>query len=101
MWQCRFSSSLARCSRVVAGPGGAEHTRRWASGPAWRDAGCVVLAVEAWDRRVVRRSSGFGEAPEGYGSGDFGGFGADPGVEVFAAEPVAVAFEARGSRSGG
>ena len=32
-------------------------------------------------------------AAKGSGSGDFGGFGADPGVEVLAAQPVAVARE--------
>ena len=46
------------------------------------------------DRRVVSRSEGLGEGGEGYGSADFGGFGADPGVEVLAPEPVAVAFQA-------
>ena len=54
----------------------------------------VALSSKRVDRRVVSRSEGLGEAAEGYGSADFGGFGADPGVEVFAAEPVAVAFEA-------
>ena len=45
------------------------------------------------DRRVVSRSAALGESGERCGSPDFGGFGADPGVEVLAAEPVAVAFE--------
>ena len=40
---------------------------------------------------VLRPSPG---AVEGDRSADFGGFGTDLGVEVFAAEPVAVAFEA-------
>ena len=30
----------------------------------------------------MRRSAALGEATEGFGSGDFGGFGADPGVEA-------------------
>src|SRR5579875_2234487 len=38
------------------------------------------------DRRVVWRSKGLGEGAEGDGLGDFGGFGADSGVEVLAAE---------------
>ena len=45
------------------------------------------------DRRVVRPSAALGEGDEGYGLSDFGGFSADPGVEVLAAQPVAVAFE--------
>jgi hypothetical protein len=35
--------------------------------------------------------------PEGDRSADFGGFGADPGVEVLASEPVWVTFEAEAS----
>jgi hypothetical protein len=46
------------------------------------------------NRRVVRRCAAFGEVAEGDGSADFGGFGADPRVEVLAAQPIAVAFEA-------
>ena len=65
--------------------------------PAWplglRD--LAALSSTSVDRRVVRRSKGLGEAPEGFGSADFGGFGADPGVELLAAQPVAVAFEAQ------
>ena len=40
-----------------------------------------------------RRAEENGAGAVGVGSGDFGGFGADPGVEVFASEAVAVAFE--------
>ena len=47
------------------------------------------------DRRAVGRSAALGESAEGYGSPDFGGFGADPGVEVLAAQPVAVAVSDR------
>jgi len=46
------------------------------------------------DRRVVRRSAALGEVAVGDGSPDFDVFGADPGVDVFATESVAVAFEA-------
>ena len=55
----------------------------------------AALSSKLADRRVVSRSEGLGEAAEGDGSADFGGFGADPGVEVFASESVAVAFEAQ------
>jgi hypothetical protein len=55
----------------------------------------AALSSTSVDRRVVRRSKGLGEAAGGDRSADFGGFGADPGVEVLAAQPVAVAFEAQ------
>jgi hypothetical protein len=42
----------------------------------------------------VRRSAALGCAPEGLGSADFGVFDGDAGVELFAAQPVAVTFEA-------
>ena len=44
-------------------------------------------------RRVVSRSAVLGEVPEGDWSADFGGFGADAGVEVLAPQAVAVAFQ--------
>jgi hypothetical protein len=53
----------------------------------------VALTSLRADRRVVQPSAALGEGTEGSGSADFGGFGADPGVEVLASEPVAVALE--------
>ena len=42
----------------------------------------------------MSRSKRLGEGAEGNRSADFGGFGADPRVEVLASELVAVAFQA-------
>ncbi len=44
---------------------------------------------------AVRRSAALGEVPDDDWSADFGVFGADPGVEVFAAQTVAVALQAQ------
>ena len=55
----------------------------------------VALSSKRADRRVVSRSQRLGEGAEGLWSADCGGFGADPGVEVLASEPVAVALQAQ------
>ena len=49
--------------------------------------------VRVENRLVVSRSAALGEGAAGFGSADFGRFGADPGVEILSAQAVAVAFE--------
>jgi hypothetical protein len=51
----------------------------------------VALTSKRLDRRVVRRSEALEPAAARDWSGDFGGFGADAGVEVLVFEAVPVA----------